>query len=118
MKLKIQVNEDNHFRKLLTVLKGISPFDILSDTELDFYSEVLQLNYQHRKIPFTDRNLLIFSSVNKVYIANKLDIPLSRVYNIISRLRSIGILSKEGLVPKYTLPKSHEIIIQFIDEGN
>ena len=117
LKINVNVTDDNYFSKLLLVLSVINPFSRLSNTELSVYAELLLLNYQHRKIPFTERNMLIFNKDNKELITNKLNLSTTRVDACLSRLRKLGLIEGKELVPKYIINKVPQIIFVFSEDN-
>jgi hypothetical protein len=116
MKIKLKVTEDTYFIKLLLILDNIPPFNKLRPKELEMYANLLMLNHKYRSIPFKERNTLIFSYDNKIQIADLMDIKLSGVYNLLSTLRSVGIIEAESLIPKYVLTKTNELTFIFEEE--
>lgn len=116
MKIKIKTRDDTYFLKLVSILSNISPLNKLRPKELELYAHLLTVNHKYRNIPFKERNTLIFNYDTKIDIANQMGIKLSGVYNMLSILRSIGIIEKESLIPKYILNKTTEIVFIFENE--
>jgi hypothetical protein len=115
MRIRIKVQEETYFIKLLSILNNIPPFDKLRPKELELYAHLLTVNHRYRNIPLPERNKLIFTYDVKIDIANKMGIKLSGVYNILNNLRSYKILGKESLFPKYALYKVKELVFIFDD---
>lgn len=113
MNIKVNAQEGEYFNKLLTLLNPLAPFDQLGPSEIAVYAELLELNYKYRKIPYEERSLLIMSGENKISVAKSLNIKLSRVYNVMTKLRKIGILDSSGIVPKYALGKYQKVTFIF-----
>ena len=116
MKIKIKVTEDNYFIKLMMILNNLPPFDRLRPQELILYSHLLRVNHKYRNIPLKERNKLIFNYEVKQDIASRMGIKSIGVYNIISRLKNLDLLDKDGLIPKYTLGKARELLFVFEED--
>jgi hypothetical protein len=84
--------------------------------ELELYSHLLSLNYKYRNIPFKERNKLIFTYDVKRTIADKMDVKVTGIYNLISSLRNLKIIDDESLIPKYTLGKTDKLIFLFEED--
>jgi len=116
MKIKIKTQEESFFLKLMLILNNIPPFNKLRRRELELYAYLLKVNHRYRNVPFKERNKLIFNYDTKIEISQSLGIKLSRVYNLLSNLRSFNLLEGESLIPKYTLSKIKELIFVFEED--
>jgi hypothetical protein len=103
---------------LLSILDNIPPFNKLRPKELELYAHLLTVNHKYRSIPFKERNKLIFNYDTRVEISNKMGVKLAGVYNIMSTLKSVGIIEIDSLIPKYILTKSNELTFIFEDEDH
>ena len=118
MKIRIKVNEDTYYIKLLYILNKIPPFNKLRPQELELYAHLLTVNHKYRSIPFKERNKLIFNYDTRLDISNKMGIKLTGVYNIMSILKNAGVIEQDSLIPKYVLNKSEEVTFIFEDEDH
>ncbi len=116
MKIRIKVQEDTYFVKLLLILNNIPPFNKLRPQELLLYAHLLEVNHKLRNIPFTERNRLIFTYDTRIEIANKMGSNIKTVYNLLGRLRRLKIIGANTLLPKYLLTKVPELLFIFEDE--
>lgn len=116
MKIKIKTREDTYFLKLMLILSNIPPFDRLRPKELILYSHLLNLNHKYRNIPFKERNKLIFNYDTKLELADKMKVKQIGINNMISVLRTTGLIEERALIPKYTLNKVKELTFVFEDE--
>jgi hypothetical protein len=116
MRINVKVNDDDYFLKLLLILNNIPPFNKMRPKELELYSHLLAINYKYRNIPFKERNTLIFNYEAKQDIASKMGIKPTGVYNIMSSLRSLKIITEDSLIPKYTLGKTDKLTFVFEED--
>jgi hypothetical protein len=116
MKIRVKVQENTYFIKLLLILSNIPPFNKLRPKELELYAHLLEVNHKYRNIPFKERNRLIFSYDTRIEISDKMGIKLNGVYNILSNLKLLGIIGDNVLLPKYLFTKVSELIFLFEDE--
>jgi len=116
MKIKIKVNNEDFFIKLLSILSNIPPFNKLRPKELELYSHLLTVNHKYRNIPFKERNKLIFTYDTKQEIASKMGIKITGVYNLVSSLKTLRIIEEESLIPKYILGKTNELLFVFEED--
>lgn len=123
MKLTIEVKENEYFIKLLSFIQSIPPFSQLTNQELTVLASLLELNYKYRKIPFVDRNKLIFSGISRKWVTKHANIHYNNLYNVFQRLKKKGFIEQHVeeeetimlLNPKYALGKHQDLIIMFDD---
>jgi hypothetical protein len=116
MKIRVKYTEKDYFHKLLLIIYNIPPFTRLRPRELELYANLLSVNHKYRNIPFKERNKVIFSNEEKIIIATKMGIKLTNLYNMICKLRNIGIIGNEALLAKYTLPLTPSVTFLFEEE--
>jgi len=121
MKLTIEVREDEYFLKLLSFLHALPPFNKLTKQELYTLAALLELNYKYRKVPFIERNKLLFGTRSRKRVTEMVGMNYNNLYNLIQRLRKKGFVEKyedeDTLVlnPKYALKKTASLTILFED---
>lgn len=116
MEVNIKVSEKDYFIKLITLIHNFPPFSKLNKKQLLLYSILLEYNDKHKTIPLRERNKLIFSYAVRQEIAARLGYKVNRIYNLMKGLRDKGVLTREGLLPQYILPKTKKISFNFIEE--
>lgn len=117
MNIQISVEKGTYFRKLLTLLNDIPPFNQVRPKELHLYALLLEINHKYRKIPLPERNKLIFNYDIRTTLGEQLKVKPSGIYNLMKGLRQAGIIEKDKLVPKYIIPREKKVIFIFEDEG-
>jgi len=117
MKIKVPVKDEDYFDKLVSLFSNIPPFSKLRPKGLELYAKLLQYNHRWSRLPFNERNTLIFSTDYKEEMAKTMGIELSGVYNLMKELKQAGIIEKDKLIVKYTLPKVKEVKFEFIEEN-
>lgn len=116
MKLKIIVDEESYFKKLLSLLSNIPPFNSIRPKELELYSLILYYNHKYRKLPFEERNQLIFNYDIRMQMAKRIGIKVSGVYNLMRGLREAGIIKRNLLISKYIIPKTKSLTFLFVED--
>jgi len=116
MKIRVEIKEGEYFLKLLNILRHIPPFSLLRNQEIEVLAKFYEYNHKLREIPTEQRNLVLFSHDTKEKIAKELHLKTSRLYNIITGIKKVGIIKGDTLIPKYTLYKHNEVIFSFENE--
>jgi len=98
------------YKQYLRVLNGYLG---LSARELEVLAEIMYYDDKYRAIEEDRRSLLIFTKENRYEIANRLGTSYNTVNNVLSKLRSRGILKNDRLNPKIRCPHTDEIVLQF-----
>ena len=70
-------------------------------------------NDQLKDLDEKKRNILIFDYDTRQEIADKYDLSIASVYNIMSSLKKKGFLEKSSLVSRYLFKDEEQIIIEF-----
>lgn len=109
MKLNIPVTEDNKYYSILRILKFIKPFSELRNRELQVFAELLTVYNKYRNLPESDRNKLTFDYDVRVAIADKYDISIDGVYNIMMSLRKKGLIESKSIKAPYNIGDINEI---------
>lgn len=116
MVINIKTSEKDYFLKLIILLKDFPPFSRLNKKQLILYSILLEYNHNYRTIPLEERNKIIFSYATRQEIAIRLGYKVNRIYNLMKGLRDEEVITKEGLMTRYLIPKTKKIVINFIEE--
>jgi hypothetical protein len=111
---KLPINKDKRYIFLIKFLATfVEEYGTLSEREIDVLAELYKLNDKYKAVPEEDKGKLIFHADNKRAIANKLEITMFNIGNILSSLTKKGFRDELGL-PK-VIPMMDSITIKFID---
>jgi hypothetical protein len=118
MRLKVQVNDNNYFSILLSLLKDVHPFSELRKRELEVLAEILKYNELYKGIPKEDRMKVLFNYETRLKIADNLGITRETLYNLMKTLRDKGVLEYKSIANGYdkSLTKYKELSFEFIYE--
>ena len=107
LKLPIPVTKEGKFLVILQLLSAIPPFSKLRPRELEVFAELLKINEKYKDLPEKERNKLIFDYDTKQEIADKCNIRMNNIYNILQGLKKKGLIlgseTKDYINPGYTL---------------
>ncbi len=117
MEINLKVNNEDYFIKLMILLHNFPPFSKLNRKQLMLYSSLLEYNDKYKTIPLEDRNKIIFSYETRNEIATRFNYKINRIYNLMKGLRDAEVITKEGLIPKYIIPKTKKVTFNFIEDS-
>ncbi|MBD3256569.1 MAG: hypothetical protein GF383_15850 [Candidatus Lokiarchaeota archaeon] len=98
---------------MLNLFGSLKPYNTLNNREKQVFAELMYYNEQLKDLDERKRNVLIFDYDTRQEIANKYDLSIASVYNIMSSLKKKGFLGKSYLVDRYLFKDEEQIIIQF-----
>jgi hypothetical protein len=121
MEIKIKKEKYLRYLTILQILSSmtnpeIKPFNAMRKRELEVFSILLYYyNEKYASISEAERNRLIFSYDSRVEIAKMLDnLSMDIVYNVMMKLRNLGLITKKNIVKEYIIPKENSFSIKFL----
>ncbi len=100
MNIPIKVSINNFFKMLLTMMNKFPPIRGLRERELDVLAEIMLQNYENRSITdFNKRQILIFSTENRIKMQERLNMKEGSFNDYMSKLRRKGVIKDNKLLP-------------------
>lgn len=113
--IPIHTTKGKFYRQYLEVVKVFPPFNTLRGKELSVLSELFRLNNEYSNIDSSIRWKVIFQYDTKIQMKNKLGISDANFNNILTSLRSKGLIVKNRVPDKYlfTIEEEFKFNINF-----
>lgn len=106
--LKIQLQKDNYFLRLLELFSLFKPFSILTKREREALAILLEENYKRLDIPYEDRMKIIFNYETRRDIADRMKVSVFNLNNLYKGLRTKGFIDLYSINKKYLFtPETH-----------
>ena len=117
MKIPIKSNIRDFYRSLLFLMHNFAPINKLLPKEIEVLAEIMYQNYLNKDIVQNKRNIIIFSTENRVAMRNNLGMNEQGLNDYISRIRKKGIITKNNeLLPFLNIiptDNKYEMLIKF-----
>lgn len=98
---KINTEPEKYFHQLIEILKIFPPFDKLRRRQREVFAEILLQFHKYKNENEDVSTRLVFDYKTKEEIALKVGISKGNLYNIYKELRQFGVLTKDGINPKF-----------------
>jgi hypothetical protein len=113
MDIKLPIPEEDRYKFILEVLSVfVSEFKQLRDREIELLAEFYKLNEKFKAVPLEDRYKLIFHSDNKKDIAEKMQVSMLNLNNLMKDLKKKGLLDELGIVKE--IPLTNKINLEMV----
>lgn len=100
MNIPLNVNINVFYKTLLTLMNKFPPIRGLRERELDVLAEIMFQNYENRNIrDFNKRQLVIFSTENRIKMREKLRMKDYSFNDYLAKLRKKGVIKDNKLLP-------------------
>jgi len=103
------------YRQYLEIIRVFPPYNKLRDKEIDILAEFFRLNNEYSHLDESIKWKIIFEYSTKIQIKDKLNISDANFNNILTSLRSKGLIVNNKIPTKYlfTTGKKFKLNINF-----